>query len=296
MLENSIFFCIYTRLLGNNVSGDDMIIKFKPYDFEECLMGLPIENWQLVDDVLFDQTDQFNLNLIRPKMLISHLGELNGIIVNEEQIRIKCFTRFDTLFAHKSIPLYFKTVIEHARSLSIVSHKTLGCYLSSVNFDRILYPMLVASDASFVLKSYMKERLIEFKNFTTTGRIQFVNYNEIMYELLLPIISYDHIDFADVEFINIIGDSKFAHFIGYETGKNIRMAIMLPNKRVYRCDKMEALLKKHDFILTRHVRIELLKLYNALIINLRLQLKYKENVNMVFEDVIWRPLQRVLKG
>lgn len=272
-----------------------MILRFKPNDFEECLMGLPIENWLLVDETTFEEDNFIDHGLSRPKMLISHLKELKGITVTSDVLKIRGFTTFDEILAHHDIPLYFKTVVEKAWSLSVVKHLTLGCHLTSRNFDRILYPMLVASDAKILMKSYMKEREVNFKEFTATGKVQFMNYNEIIYELILPKRQYDHMTFDSVDFPDIQGDTKFSYFMGYNDHV-VNMAIMLPNKRVYRFESMERLIAENNFVLDEFVKTELLKFYNSLIKNLRLQLKYKGIVNKIFEEIIWKPLQETLKG
>lgn len=276
-----------------------MIMKFKPYDFEECLMGLPLEDWEFVDASEFDVSHEGFRTFFKPKMLISHLKELNGISSRDEVVLIKGYTPFDTIEQSPLVPEYFKNVIRHARSLSVTSHRTLGSYLNSTNFDRLLYPLLVATNSSFIVKSYMAERTVNFKRFTNSGHLQFANYNEIIYQLVLKNYQYCNYDYNIVEVPGLESDGHFSYFIGMDIQAGIiehfDFAVMLPNKRIMRFEETKNLLEGQSVVIDTQIRNRIYRICTDTLSVLRLQLKYKKHSQQIFDAVVWQPIMNLIE-
>jgi CO/xanthine dehydrogenase FAD-binding subunit len=262
-------------------------------------MGLPISNWIFVDDTHYAMSHELK-DISRPKMLISHLSELSGITRSEKNIEIRGYTQFEEIFQSDVIPEYLKVVLRKARTEAMIHYTTLGCYLSSYTFDRFLYPLFVATKSQFVLKSYMKERVLDFVQFAKSGHLQIANYNEIIYELRMPLKNYTYITFDSLDTNEIQNDFKFSYFIGANIQKGIvqefDMALMLPNKTVMYFEETGELFKGKSIVDILQLKdVVYTNIYKSMV-NLRLQLKYRQYAKKVFDEIIWRPIDEMIKG
>jgi len=260
--------------------GDDMIMRFRPEDFEECLMSLPIDNWVFVDtDKYYDSEE--SSELLRPKMLISHLSELKGIQVND-QVVINAFTDFIDIFNTKTLSPTFRIMLEKARNVSVKQYQTLGCHLLNHKNDPILLPYLVAIDAKIILKSYIKERVIDFRAYTFREHKSMNRYNELFYKLCFEIVICEKNDF----------NMKFSYFIGmtYNKGNitSFRYALMLPSKRVMRCDAFESLFLGQSLEFNGQLKTAMRKIFYDEIKTLRLTINHKIYSEEIFEELIWK--------
>lgn len=276
-----------------------MIIKFKPRDFEECLMGMPIDNWLLVDDFAFEDENKSLRHVSRPKMLISHIQELDGIQVKDNKTHIRGYTKFDALIKSDLITNSFKNVLKRAQSEVLMHHQTLGCYLTSYKFDRYLYPYLVASKSTFILKSYMLERKINFSQFALSGNLQFTNYNEILYEIVMPGLDYDYYQFNTYDYEEMTGDNRFSYFCGIhlndELVESVDLTIMLPNRVVVHLNGLNDILMGQKFVTISQYKEEIYRYCYDHMVNLRLQLKYRSHGKALIDALVWTPLM-VLQG
>ncbi len=270
--------------------GDDMIMRFRPEDFEECLMSLPIENWLFVDtDKYYDSVE--SSGLLRPKMLISHLSELKGIQVND-QVVINAFTDFNDIFNSKTLSPTFRIILEKARDMSVKRYQTLGCHLMNHKNDPILFPYLVAIDAKVILKSYIKERVIEFRAYTFNEHKSMNRYNELFYKLCFENIDFDIFKSDIVIFEKNDYHMKFSYFIGmtYNKGNitSFRYALMLPTKRVMRCDAFESLFLGHSLEFNDQLKTTMRNIFYNEIKMLRLTINHKVYSEEIFEELIWK--------
>ncbi|MBN2795624.1 MAG: hypothetical protein JXR88_09475 [Clostridia bacterium] len=277
-----------------------MIIKFKPKDFEECLMGMPIDNWLLVDEPSFNEEQLELRHATRPKMLISHIVELDGIYEKNNALHIRGYTKFDYLLKTPDIPNTFKVVLMRAHQEVLLKHQTLGCYLSSYMFDRFLYPYLVATQSKFLLKSYMMERMMKFDQFALTGNLQFANYNEILYEIIIPKDDYTLYSFNTYEFEEISGENRFSYFCGVYLNENmiekLDFSLMLPNKMVISLGGLNQILKSRNIVTISQFKEEIYRYCYDNIVNLRLQFKYRAFSKHLIDELIWKPLMNLYGG
>jgi CO/xanthine dehydrogenase FAD-binding subunit len=278
-----------------------MIIKFKPNDLEECLMGLPLSNWMMVDEEKFEETFQ-KTGSSRPRMMVSHIEELQGLTKRDGKIHVKGYTLLKDILKNDSVPQYVKDVLSVGKTTSIVSYETLGSYLTLDVFNRVIHPLFVALDTEFILKSYMKDRQLDFRQYTMTNHLSYTNYNEILFEVIFPIKKLDAYSFNVIDLGNRFPEieTTFSYFLGVYSDAfeidRICFALMLPNKRVIRLKEMEEVILRNDMQLTSYLELELLKLYNTATHSLRVQLKQRKMERELFDMVIWQPLCKLLKG
>lgn len=277
-----------------------MIIKFRPKDFEECLMGMPIQNWLLVDEPSFNEEQLELRHVTRPKMLISHIQELDGIYEKNNAVYIRGYTKFEHLLSSSLIEPVFKQILIRAHQEVLMQHQTLGCYLTSYMFDRFIYPYLVATQSKLLLKSYMMERTMKFDQFALTGNLQFTNYNEILYEIIIPKQDYNLFTFNTFEFEEVSGENRFSYFCGVtlkdDLIQHLDFTLMLPNKMVINLTGLNQILKNQKVVTISQFKEEIYRYCYDNIVNLRLQLKYRAFSKHLVDELVWKPLMSLNGG
>ncbi|MBI9011853.1 MAG: FAD binding domain-containing protein [Clostridiales bacterium] len=267
-----------------------MIMRFRPEDFEECLMSLPIDNWLFVDTEKYYNSEESS-ELLRPKMLISHLSELKGIQVNG-QVVINAFTDFIDIFNTETLSSTFRIILEKAQNMSVKRYQTLGCHLMNHKNDPILFPYLVAIDAKILLKSYIKERTINFRAYTFNEHKSMNRYNELFYKLWFENIDFDTFKSDIVTFEKSDFRMTFSYFIGmtYNKGNitSFRYALMLPSKRVMRCDAFESLFLGQSLEFNDQLKTKMRKIFYDEIKRHRLTINHKIYSEGIFEELIWK--------
>ncbi|WP_240840499.1 FAD binding domain-containing protein [Acidaminobacter sp. JC074] len=264
-----------------------MIKRFKPADFEECLMGLPIENWLLVDEEGYN--NEMLGDLLRPKMLISHLEELKGISY-DGHYKIRAFTNLEDIYS-SNLPECFKKILKHSVDQATYHSQTLGCHVINLQYDDYLMPYLVAVDASFLVKGYMKERLLEMKSYhLSPDKVNF-RYNEIPYELRLKHGDFTHMDYDRVTCEIEGGRLEFSYFVGavVENGyyKDYKIAIQLPSTRIIRSLDLEDIMIGHPVDLDEYLKNELRKVFHNYNSSHRLANIGAKDMENIFEEVLW---------
>jgi len=266
-----------------------MIMRFRPEDFEECLMSLPIDNWLFVDTDKY-YNDEESSELLRPKMLISHLSELKGIKVSDKVV-IKAFTDLIDIYNTGELSEAFRIVLEKAINYSTKHYETLGCHLIDHKNDPLLFPFLVAVDAKIILKSYIKERMIDFRSYTFNEHKFLNRYNELFYELCFENLDFDTF-MSDIFVFERKGlKIKFSYFIGMTYNKgtitSFRYALMLPSKRVIRCDNFESMFLGQPLELNDQLKSMMRKSFYDEINKLKLTVNQKAYSEEIFEELIW---------
>ncbi len=265
-----------------------MIKRFKPVDLEECLMGLPIENWIFVDETQFNN-DAVG-EMLRPKMMISHLEELKGITYDGIH-KIRAFTRLNDIYA-SDLPESFKTVLKNSVDQGNKEFNTFGCYFINLKYDDFLMPYLVAADASFIIKGYMKERILDMKSYHLSSKKMNFRYNEIPFEIQLKHNEFTHLDYGKVSTVLDGKELLFSYFIGavIENGYYIdyKMAIQLPSKRIIRSEKLEQTLIGCPIDLDEYFKNELRKLFHNYTGVHRIANYGAKDMEQIFEEVFWK--------
>ncbi len=271
-----------------------MIIKFKPSDFEECLMGLAIENWKFVDEIEYN-IDKENREILRPMMMISHLDELSGVTI-DDQVSIKAFTTFDDLMKLDQLGS-FKTCITRAVERSSSDHQTIGCHIIEDKHDPFIYPFFVAMEAKLNFKSYMQERTVNFSSYTSLEPANSMNRNEILYEILFDNIDYDYNDMDIIEYMDEEKKTCSSYYLGAtienKIVKDLKFAVMLPSKRVIKCEEFEKFIIGQSIMFDESIKKEVKKIYYHQIESNRLNVINSTYMEAVFELLIWAPLMKL---
>lgn len=273
-----------------------MIKGFKPLDFEECLMGLPIQNWRLVNEEHFEDDNDYK-EIMRPKMMVTHLEALKGISF-DGQHRIKAFTDIEAL--KDDLPLGFSEVIKKSYEVNEKYDKEIGLHLINIKDDRYIMTYLVALNSTIVMKSYMQEREVVMSEYKQSTHNLLYRYNEIPYEILIEDVHFD--DYVVGEsFLKYSNDAvSFRYFMGFsvidETIITFRFAIALPTGKIVRSEAFEALLRDQHVDLDSHVKNEIRKLGFKIVKSLRLNVHGNHVVEKFFEDILWPLLDEISEG
>lgn len=269
-----------------------MIKGFKPLDFEECLMGLPIQNWRLVNEEQFESDYK---EMMRPKMMITHLEALKGINFDGKH-RIKAFTDIKRLLDYE-LPLGFTEVMEKSFEANDRNDKEIGFHLINLKDDRYLMPYLVALNTNIIVKSYMQERVVVMKDYKESAHSPLYRYNEIPYEILIEDVHFD--EYILDESILMYGNEplNFRYFMGYSLEKNtikdLRLAIALPSGKIVRNEAFEMLLIGQYADFDIHVKNEIRKLSFSIVKALRLNIYGNHMVEKFFDEILWPLLDRI---
>jgi len=264
------------------------MIKFKPRDLEECLMGLPIKNWQMIDDL--DRTEDHSLNSQRPQMAVGHIRELSGIVKEDGRFVIKGYTSLNDILQSPKVPDFFKAVLQDAKNRFISKFDAFASYLSYVEFDCLIDPMLVALSTDIVLKSYMQERRMAVKSFLQSGNLQFNSKNELLYAVECDYREYSYHQARVISYQDYSTPATFSYFIGGGQDQGMIMTLMLPNRMVKVFD-LTAVFGAYDHLEWREPYIShLRKIFDQIGQGLKSQLRQKNNLNRLFRDLIEEPI------
>lgn len=266
-----------------------MIKRFKPYDFQECLIGLPISNWLLVDEENFESSTLGTM--VRPKMLISHIEELKGISVSQT-IDIRCYTHLEEVLEHKMIPNYFKNILSQSANAALEPKKTLGGYLNSDRFKRLALVMFAGSNITLKLESYHKSRVINFRTHYEQSS-QLKEQSELYFEVNIPKMNIEK--FVCNQFSYKMPDNIFSYFMGIDKSE-ITLAVMLPNNRIIYCEQMKALIEREKFKLNDDLQHGLFQIFRKVALSINDDIQQTNDYKEIFEQLIWLPLNELLKG
>lgn len=271
-----------------------MIKRFKPEDFEECLMGLPIQNWRLVDDIEFFQESDYK-EILRPKMMVTHLEPLKGID-SDEFIRIGMFSEIDIL-KESTLPNGFMEMLALSMEENQHDYKHLGLHMIQMKKDKFFMPYLIVLDGAVIMKSYMQERTLCLRDYKLSKRYNLYRYNEIPFELKLSDSDFEDYLYDELLLKHQQEILSFSYFMGFtikdDAITTFKLAMKLPQGIVIRNEAIESLLIGEHVALNRHIKNEMKKVCFKLIKTLRLHVHSNQLVEKFFEHILWPVLNQM---
>ncbi len=168
-----------------------MVRTYRPQSFQEALeikKGAPVITIAGGTDLMVKRKKWAGLLpcFEVPAMFIAHLGEMKGVRLDGGNIRIGAACSFALLLQNEAVPQILKTAVSRIASPAVRNMGTIGGNICNASPAGDTLPGLYALDASVVLKSIDRERILKIGEFITAPGETVLREDELLKEIVIP--------------------------------------------------------------------------------------------------------------
>lgn len=185
-------------------------------------------------------------------VFISHIDELRGIYKDKNFYKIKTCTTQDEVSNSLILPEYIKIPYSLMGNPAIRNTATVGGNIANAAQVADSLPVLYALDASIMLKSKERDRVIKVKDFIKGKYATDIMKNEIIYEVIIPDGEFNGYKYKKIGSRKASILSKLSVFIAYKKEgrelKDIRVSVGGINEVPVRSEEFEKIFLKNNDI------------------------------------------------
>ncbi|AZN41567.1 FAD binding domain-containing protein [Paenibacillus albus] len=244
------------------------ITSYRPMSLDEVISRLSKEDCFIIaggTDAMVQRKSPRGAaaNFDKPIVFIDHLQELKQMYTIDQNLHIGACCTYKEMSEHPLIPRIVKKAIKEIAAPAIRNRGTIGGNICNASPAGDTLPLLYIYNAKIRLRSAKGERIVEIRDFIQGPRKVFRLQDELVTEIILPVIPENRIHFVFEKVANRRADAiaklSFAACMRHDEGKilDVRFAFGAVGPTVLRSTEIEHKLTGQAFPLHDKLRNEI---------------------------------------